>query len=89
LTGSISYNYRDRNAYTDDNRGFFDAAGIWDAGLSLEFNEGRHVLALYGKNLSDEVTYGNDTQLPATLGGGTFSPLNRGRVIGLEFRIRN
>jgi iron complex outermembrane receptor protein len=93
LTGSVTYNYRDRNAYTDNNLGFFDAAGIWDAGLSLSFNEGRHVLALYGKNLSDEATIGNDTQLPAMLGpvplGGTFAPLNRGRVIGLEFRIRN
>jgi len=93
LTGSVSYNYRDRNAYTDNNLGFFDAASIWDAGLSLEFNEGRHVLALYGKNLGDEATIGNDTQLPTLLGpvplGGTFAPLNRGRVIGLEFRMRN
>ncbi|WP_335808404.1 TonB-dependent receptor [Glycocaulis alkaliphilus] len=93
LTGSVSYNYRDANAYTDSNLGFFDSVGIWDAGLSLSFNEGRHILALYGKNLSNEVTYGNDTQLPATLGpfplGGTFSPLNRGRVVGLEFRVRN
>ena len=93
LTGSLGYNYRDRNAYTDNNRGFFDAVGIWDAGLSLAFNDGRHVLALYGKNLSDEATIGGDTQLPAMLGpvplGGTFSPLNRGRVIGLEFRVRN
>lgn len=93
LTGSLSYNFRDANAYTDSNLGFFDSVGILDAGLSLSFNEGRHILALYGKNLTDEVTYGNDTQLPAFLGpaplGGTFSPLNRGRVIGLEFRIRN
>ncbi|MCH8522607.1 TonB-dependent receptor [Glycocaulis sp.] len=93
LTGSVNYNYRDRNAYTDNNLGFFDSAGILDAGLSLAFNEGRQVLALYGKNLTDEATIGNDTQLPAMLGpvplGGTFAPLNRGRVIGLELRIRN
>lgn len=93
LTGSVNYNYRDRNAYTDNNRGFFDSVGILDAGLSLAFNEGRQVLALYGKNLTDEVTFGGDTQLPTTLGpfplGGTFSPLNRGRVIGLELRFRN
>ncbi|MFN3834313.1 MAG: TonB-dependent receptor [Glycocaulis sp.] len=93
LTGSVNYNYRDRNAYTDNNRGFFDSAGILDAGLSLSFNEGRQVLALYGKNLTDEATIGGDTQLPTMLGpfplGGTFSPLNRGRVIGLELRIRN
>ncbi len=93
LTGSINYNFRDANAYTDNNLGFFDSAGILDAGLSLSFNEGRQVLALYGKNLTDEATIGNDTQLPAMLGpvplGGTFAPLNRGRVIGLELRIRN
>ncbi len=92
LTASVSYNFRDRNAYTDNNRGFFDSARILDASIALGFQEGRTVLSLYGKNLTDEVTFGGDTQLPAMLGpfplGGTFSPLNSGRVIGLELRVR-
>lgn len=92
LTASVSYNFRDANAYTDNNLGFFESARILDASVALGFHEGRTVLSLYGKNLTDEVTFGGDTQLPAMLGpfplGGTFSPLNRGRVIGLELRVR-
>jgi len=92
LTASVSYNYRDRNAYTDNNRGFFDSVGILDASVALGFHEGGTVLSLYGKNLTDEVTFGGDTQLPAMLGpaplGGTFSPMNKGRVIGVELRVR-
>ena len=40
------------------------------------------------RNLLDEVKHGGDTQLPDLLGpvptGGTFSPLSKGRVYGLE-----
>jgi len=69
-------------------------------------------LALYAKNLLDEVQVGGDTQLP--FGGpqspaipgsqnlangvnapfdnnpavGTFSPLKKGRLVGLELTIR-
>ncbi|MCC5995390.1 MAG: TonB-dependent receptor [Oceanicaulis sp.] len=92
LNASVSYNYRDRNAYTDNNLGFFESVGLLDASLALGFHEGGTVLSLYGKNLTDEVTFGGDTQLPAMLGpaplGGTFSPMNKGRVIGVELRVR-
>ncbi|KAA5801745.1 TonB-dependent receptor [Alkalicaulis satelles] len=92
LTASVSYNFRDRNAYTDNNLGFFDSAGILDASVALGFHDGGTVLSFYGKNLTNEVTFGGDTQLPAMLGpvplGGTFSPLNKGRVYGVELRFR-
>ncbi len=43
---------------------------------------------MYGRNLLDEAKHGGDTQLPAMLGsvelGGTFSPLAKGRTVGLE-----
>ena len=35
---------------------------------------------LFGRN----VVGGGDTQLPTALGGGTFSPLAKGRIFGLE-----
>jgi iron complex outermembrane receptor protein len=49
-------------------------------------------VSLYGKNLLNDVKHGGDTQLPATLGppaiafplGGTFSPLSKGRIVGIE-----
>jgi iron complex outermembrane receptor protein len=54
---------------------------------------------VYGTNLLDEATFGGDTQLPNSpaFGGGTppgsrppptFSPLNKGRVIGAEMRLK-
>jgi iron complex outermembrane receptor protein len=46
------------------------------------------VFSIYGKNLLDEVSFGNDTQLPATLGGsplgGTFAPVMPGVRYGVE-----
>ena len=54
---------------------------------------------VYATNLLDEVTFGGDTQLPDSpaFGGDgplgsrpppTFSPLNKGRVIGAEVRLK-
>jgi len=37
-------------------------------------------VTVYGKNLSNEVLHGNDTQLS----NGTFAPLAKGRVFGVE-----
>jgi iron complex outermembrane recepter protein len=46
------------------------------------------VFSLYGQNLRNEVNHGGDAQLPNLVGpvptGGTFSPLARGRIAGLE-----
>ena len=45
-------------------------------------------LSLFGKNLKDEVTHGNDPQLPAAFGGpgASFAPLNKGRIYGAEIK---
>jgi hypothetical protein len=59
-------------------------------------SSGAVTFAVYGTNLLDKVTFGGDTLLPssAAFGGGpgrarpTFSPLNKGRVIGAEVRVR-
>lgn len=93
LTSAIRYSYRDENAYTDNNLGFFEEAGLLDIDFTLSLRDGRMDIALYGKNITDEVTYGNDTQLPTTIGpvplGGTFSPLDKGQIWGIELRLRN
>ncbi len=85
----IQYAYRDESAYTDDNRGYIDEQDILDLGIDLHSNDEHWVIGLYGKNLLNTVKHGGDTQLPATLGGalpfgGTFSPLAKGRVYGVE-----
>jgi len=87
LSSRISYAYRDDAFYTDSNRGFLLDQEILEAGLDLHV-AANWTFSLYGKNLLDSVNHGGDTQLPNVLGpvpvGGTFSPLMRGRVVGLE-----
>ncbi|MCH7502045.1 MAG: TonB-dependent receptor, partial [Proteobacteria bacterium] len=93
LASRINYAYRDESAYTDNNLGFITEQEILDAGLDFYSNDGRWVFSLYGRNLLDEVKHGGDTQLPDDLGGvptgGTFSPLARGRVFGVEVTYRS
>jgi iron complex outermembrane receptor protein len=94
---------RDPSAYTDNNQGWLRAADMFDANISLGFMDDRLTVSAFGKNLKDEVTIGGDTQLPASFPGGpafpipglglegpgaTFSPLNKGRVYGLEVQYR-
>jgi iron complex outermembrane receptor protein len=93
LTSTLTYNHRDRAFYTDNNLGFFDASDILDLNVSLAMREGRVTVSAFGRNLLDEVGFGNDTQLPNAVGpfalGGTGSPLDKGRIYGLEVVFRN
>ncbi|MCB2096195.1 MAG: TonB-dependent receptor, partial [Parvularculaceae bacterium] len=81
----FNYAHRDLSYYTDNNLGFFNEMDIIDASVALNF--GSAILSIYGKNLTNEVNFGNDTQLPGALGGGTFSPLAKGRRIGVELQV--
>ena len=84
LASRINYAYRDKWYDSDDNLGFNRQQKILDAGLDLYVNDGQWIIGLYGKNLLDIARFGGDTQLPASLGAGTFSPLAKGRTFGLE-----
>ncbi|MDZ7642875.1 MAG: TonB-dependent receptor [Woeseiaceae bacterium] len=88
---------RDTAYYTDNNRGSLRAADMFDARISIDLMDDRLSLSAFGKNLKDESTIGGDTQLPPNFAGGplfpvpslsgpkaTFSPLNKGRVYGVE-----
>lgn len=44
--------------------------------------------SLYGKNLLDKTTFGLNTLLPFAP-DQTFSPLNKGRILGIELRYRH
>jgi iron complex outermembrane receptor protein len=74
---------------------------MFDASMSLGFMEDRLKLSVFGKNLKDESTIGGDTQLPGNFPGSptfaiptfqgtgaTFSPLNKGRIYGIELQYR-
>lgn len=82
-----NYSHRDASAYTDSNRGVLNEVDIIDASIGLNIFDGRANLSLYGRNLLNEVQFGGDSQLPATLTGGTFSPLSKGRVVGIELQL--
>ncbi len=82
----FNYSHRDDNAYTDNNLGILQGADMIDA--SIAFNLGDNLtISLYGQNLLHEVTHGGETQLPTTIGGGSFAPLNKGRVVGVELQV--
>lgn len=89
LSSRINYAYRDESAYTDDNLGYILSQEILDIGLDLHATDESWVVGLYGKNLLNDVKHGGDTQLPNDISGvatgGTFAPLSKGRVYGIEF----
>lgn len=88
LTSRASWSYRNYFAYTDNNLGFVEEVDIVDAGLDFHSASGSWIFSIYGKNLLGEVSFGNDTQLPALLGplplGGTFAPVMPGARYGIE-----
>jgi iron complex outermembrane receptor protein len=98
LSNRLSFNHRDESVYNDTNTGFLSDADIWDANITYTLPGANWSFAIYGDNLTDEATWGGDTVLPdSPLFGGdgipgnappTFSPLNEGRVIGAEVRVR-
>ena len=98
VTSRFSWNHRDANFFSDNNRGFFDATDILDLNITLRPDASDLSVTFYGTNLTNETTYGSDTLLPdiPQFGGDgagarpspTYSPLNRGRVLGVEMRYR-
>lgn len=103
IVSRVNLQYRDRIAYTDSNFGWVQGTTQVDANLTWETPYQGFSVSLFGDNLLDEVQVGNDTQLPfpgplstgqqrpfqALPGNGTFSPLKKGRVVGIEFTITN
>ena len=86
LTTRFNWSHRDDNAYTDNNLGILFGADVIDAAFALNIHD-RATLSLYGQNLLNEVTHGGETQLPTSIGGGSFAPLNKGRIVGVELQI--
>ena len=98
MTSRINYAYRDKSYFTDDNRGYILEQNILDAGIDIIPANGRFSIGIYGKNLLNEVKHGGDSQLPHPLGdprslaadlGGTFSPLAKGRIFGVQLTYRH
>ncbi len=98
LSSRVGFNHRDAAFYTDNNLGTLNAVDFVDANLTFTPTDGIWSISIYGTNLTDEVSYGGDTQLPniPAFGGDgpgprpnpTFSPLNKGRILGAAVRVR-
>ena len=76
----ISLAHRDKSFFTDNNKGFINKQNVLNAGLDFTSPDGSMTLGIYGNNLTGEVRHGGDTQLSI----GSYAPLMKGRVIGLE-----
>jgi len=102
LTASVFFQHRNRNAYSDNNWGFNYASDRLDASVMLECDCGVS-LTVFGRNLLDDVQFGADAGLPFAGGPfsdgddaaydpnpnqGTFSPINKGRTVGVELGYR-
>jgi iron complex outermembrane receptor protein len=87
FVAQISGYHRDAAAYTDNNIGQLRPADMVDASLRLGMMDDKLLFSVFGKNLKNESTIGGDTQLPF-FPGSTFSPLNKGRVYGVELQYR-
>ena len=77
---NLNYAHRAESPFTDNNLGFIDVQNRYDASVTYTLDDPNWSFTIFGKNLSDEVSFGGDTQLS----NGTFSPLSKGRVVGLE-----
>jgi iron complex outermembrane receptor protein len=98
LVSRVNLQYRDAFAYTDNNFGWVQDIIALEANVSYETPLDGLTVSIYGRNLLDEVQVGGDTQVP--FGGplsngvnlpfdffpaaGTFSPLSKGRQVGVE-----
>lgn len=98
IVSRVNYQYRDEFAYTDNNFGYIQSSDNLDANITWNTPLEGLSFSVYGKNLLDQVQAGGDTQVP--FGGplsngvnqpfdffpaaGTFSPLSKGRQIGVE-----
>ncbi|MBN7797492.1 TonB-dependent receptor [Parahaliea mediterranea] len=89
---NTNYSFRDAAAYTDSNDAFLPQVGLFNASIAYTSSTGAFTVTLYGKNLTDEVTYGAHSLLPDVLAGvptgGSFIPLNKGRVAGVSVDYR-
>lgn len=103
LVSRLNFQYRDEFAYTDNNFGWIQEADMLSANVTWNSPFEGLSISVYGKNLLDEVQAGGDTQLPFAgplsdgtndrygyyPAAGTFSPLKKGRLIGVEVTLTN
>ena len=103
IVARADFQHRDRYAYTDTNFGWVGAIDSLDGSIGIDLPQPAVRISLYGRNLLDAVQFGGDTQLGFAGGSysdgnnrpfdrnpaaGTFSPLMKGRRLGVELSMQ-
>lgn len=102
LFANVFFQHRSRYAYTDNNWGYNEPSERLDASVGVNLGDPNISVTFFGRNLLDQVQFGGDTQLgfaggPLSDGNnrpydpnpaaGTFSPMSKGRTLGLELSM--
>ncbi len=102
LFANAFFQHRSRYAYTDNNWGYNEPSERLDASIGVNLGNPNISITVFGRNLLDQVQFGGDTQLgfaggPLSDGNnrpydpnpaaGTFSPMAKGRTLGLELSM--
>ena len=81
LTLRGGYGFRDKNAYNDSNTEVFATQRRVEASINYSSPDDHWRVSLWGKNLKDEVNWGNLTSIAGLYTAG---PMQKGRDYGLE-----
>lgn len=84
LTLRTSFSHRDEAAFSDDNKTWLPAVDMVNVSATFTSVDDRWDVSIYGKNLKDEVAYGN----VAAVSFGIIRPLQKGTVYGVEANYR-
>ena len=87
LSSRLSYSYRDDQVSSDNNVAILPSQEILDMNITWTPEDSNWRLSLYGKNLTNDVVFTSDTQLPSVL-GSTYATMKKGRILGLEARYQ-
>jgi iron complex outermembrane receptor protein len=82
---ATNYSFREEHPYNDSNTEIFDDQERLNASINWFLPDDVWQISLYGKNLSDEVNWGNLTSIAGIYTAG---PMQKGRTIGLEVNYR-
>ena len=87
LNSRIAFSYVDSQFAADNNGAFLNSRESLDFNISYKPNDSFWEIAVFGKNVLNDVHYTSDLQLPASV-GSSFSTLKKGRQFGLSAKLR-
>ena len=86
ISARLNYSHRTSGFFSDSNIDDLASHDELTAGLSFTTQDGKWKASLYGKNLLDQVQRVTQFTLPG--GVAAFSPIKKGRVIGVELEYQ-